>query len=252
MELEEYTKINSPFMRDDRGRFFEGVWAIPEFDYLSRNIWYFTEKVDGTNIRIHFHPTDVQPGKMFIGGRTKDAQIPPHLFSAIYQQFAPLEEAILSDFRGNPEEPPPMVTFYGEGYGPKINKGGGNYRKDPGFVMFDVKVGPWWLRRNSILDIGNKYGITVVPLVDTGTLYDMMTIVDNGLESMWGPFQAEGLIAKPVVELFSRSGERIITKYKAKDLKNGWSPLNYDDYLAAKEQADMAKLVDAGDLKSPA
>ena len=39
------------------------------------------------------------------------------------------------------------------------------------------------------------------------------TIADNKL------YQAEGLICKPTVELFNRSGQRVITKIKYKDFK---------------------------------
>jgi hypothetical protein len=39
------------------------------------------------------------------------------------------------------------------------------------------------------------------------------------LISRWGEFEAEGLVARPEVELFDRAGHRIITKIKAKDLK---------------------------------
>ena len=33
----------------------------------------------------------------------------------------------------------------------------------------------------------------------------------------WGEFQAEGIVARPRVTLFSRNGERIITKVKCRD-----------------------------------
>jgi hypothetical protein len=35
--------------------------------------------------------------------------------------------------------------------------------------------------------------------------------------STWGPFEMEGFIAKPPVELMNRFGERVITKIKCRD-----------------------------------
>ena len=37
--------------------------------------------------------------------------------------------------------PDGAAVLYGEGYGAKIQKGGGNYRADQDFVLFDVRVG---------------------------------------------------------------------------------------------------------------
>jgi hypothetical protein len=39
----------------------------------------------------------------------------------------------------------------------------------------------------------------------------------TGFKSQWGDFIAEGIVARPVVELKSRNGDRIITKIKYKD-----------------------------------
>ena len=44
-------------------------------------------------------------------------------------------------------------------------------------------------------------------------------IVKNGLKSTFGDFEAEGIVARPVVPMFSRNGDRIIVKIKGKDFK---------------------------------
>ena len=49
---------------------------------------------------------------------------------------------------------PVDVTLYGEGYGARIQKGGGKYlAKSCDFVLFDVKIGDWWLRREAVDEI---------------------------------------------------------------------------------------------------
>ncbi len=60
--MNEYHKIQSIYLRDPETkhkRFLIGQWTLPEFEYLADNEWSFTEKVDGTNIRIYWrisHP----------------------------------------------------------------------------------------------------------------------------------------------------------------------------------------------------
>jgi hypothetical protein len=53
--MKEYHKIQTVFKRDPSNNYktlLEGEFAIPEFGYLQDNEWVFTEKVDGTNIRV--------------------------------------------------------------------------------------------------------------------------------------------------------------------------------------------------------
>ena len=69
------------------------------------------------------------------------------------------------------------ADLFMEGYGAKIQKGGGKYTKNQEFVLFDVKIDGWWLRRKDVEDIGNKLGIKVVPIVGRGTLHEMIKFV---------------------------------------------------------------------------
>ena len=83
--------------------------------------------------------------------------------------------------------------------------------------MFDIKIGHWWLQRKDVEIIGKNLGLDVVPIIGKGTLRDMVDTVQRGLNSKWGDFKAEGIVARPIVELRTRSGDRIITKLKNKD-----------------------------------
>lgn len=80
----------------------------------------------------------------------------------------------------------------------------------------------FWLSNDNVADVAEKLGIDSVPLVGTGTLYDAISIVaaPGGLwRSAWGDFIPEGIVATPVVDLFDRKGNRIITKIKAVDFR---------------------------------
>ena len=51
------------------------------------------------------------------------------------------------------------------------------------------------------------------------TLPEAIEVVKKGYNSAFGEFLAEGLIAEPLVPMFNRKGERVITKIKTRDFK---------------------------------
>lgn len=210
---DQYHKITTVWERDPDNNYktlIEGRWATPEFAYLRDAEWLFTEKVDGTNIRVFWRPGNDVP--VTFGGKTDRAQIPAHLLEALQATFPP--EKLEAAFDG-------PACLYGEGYGPKIQKGGGKYRTEPGFILFDVRVGDWWLRWEDVEDVARELGILIVPVVGHGSLAEGIEIVRDGLESRVAvePRQAEGLVMRPTVDLFARNGSRIITKVKGKDFR---------------------------------
>jgi len=206
--MKEYQKIQTVFLRDPSTNFktlLEGEFALPEFAYLAHNEWVFTEKVDGTNTRVMFDGSQI-----IFGGKTDNAQIPAPLVARLQIVFLPLIETFKAKFADG-------VCLYGEGYGAKIQKGGGNYRSDQDFVLFDIRIGDWWLERAAVEEIAEALNIGIVPIIGTGTLYDMVEMARAGFDSLWGHFMAEGIVARPKVELQSRGGHRIITKIKHRD-----------------------------------
>ena len=206
--MNEYHKIQTVWLRDPATKFktlLEGQWALPEFEYLQDCGWEGTEKVDGTNIRV------MREGNVLrFGGKTDNANIPPFLLDRLEQIFTPwmMDEV----FENNP------ICLYGEGYGNKIQSAGKQYIPDGvDFVLFDVKVGDWWLERDDVVNIAGELGIGAVPVIALGTLGEMIRLVRNGFASQWGNFAAEGIVARPRTQLFNRKGQRIITKIKYKD-----------------------------------
>ncbi|KKK76026.1 hypothetical protein LCGC14_2867840 [marine sediment metagenome] len=210
--MKEYHKIPTVFKRDpaDNHRtLLDGDYATPELEFLADNKWVFTEKVDGTNIRIM---CAAHGYSVTFGGKTDNAQIPAFLVSELEQTFHALRpRRVLAEIF------PDSGCLYGEGYGAKIQKSGGNYRSDQGFVLFDVNVGEWWLQRADVEDVASKLGLDVVPTIGCGTLRNMVERVREGFSSAWGSFPAEGIVARPETELCTRGGKRIITKVKCKD-----------------------------------
>ncbi len=207
--MEKYPKIQTVYKRNSETKFktlLIGEYALPEFEYLKDNKWIFTEKVNGTNVRVYFDGE----GDIRFGGRTDNAQIPTFLYDRLVDIFNIKQFASIFDC---------SVTLYGEGYGAKIQKGGGNYNPNGvDFVLFDVRCGDFWLKREAVLEIAKELNIEDVPVIGVGTLSEMVEKARNGIKSAWGDhFQAEGIVARPATELFARNGNRIITKIKTKD-----------------------------------
>ena len=207
--MKEYHKIVTVFERDPNNKFktlLEGKWSEPEFEYLKDNEWIWTEKIDGTNIRIMWDGE-----KVVFGGKTDSAQL-----------YAPLVERLQTLFYAGAmskifDHP---ACLYGEGFGAKIQKGGGNYISDGvDFCLFDVLVGDNWLERSSVLDIANRLEIQIAPVVGVGNLLEAVEITKQGIVSRWGPFISEGLVIRPKLEMKNRRGHRIITKIKHSDFK---------------------------------
>ena len=192
--MTEYHKIQSIFKRDmtsKRKTLIEGEWTLPEFEYLAGNAWTFTEKVNGTNIRVIF-----KDGGVTFGGRTEDAQIPAKLVERLNERFLPLAVKLGEVFADG------SAVLY---------------RADQDFVLFDVRVGPWWLQRADVEDVAQKLGIDVVPVIGEGTLHDAVAWAKRGIRSTWGDFEAEGIVARPKTELNTRAGHRLVAKIKCRD-----------------------------------
>lgn len=239
--MDTYHKINALYKRHTdgkkKGKLIHDDWAQPEFEYLAKNKWEFTEKIDGTNIRVNIRGDHHGGFKSEFGGRSDNAQIPQPLLWALEGMFGDATammrvEAMMRSHDLN------NITLYGEGVGQKV-QGSDKYLGDYDFILFDVKVGDFWLNREAVHDIGGKLNVTVAPVIGRGTLADAVDIVTigygpgidgrikafsggsvkHGLKSAFGDFEAEGIVARPAVDLFDRAGRRIITKIKAVDFK---------------------------------
>jgi ATP-dependent RNA circularization protein (DNA/RNA ligase family) len=208
--MTEYHKIQSIFKRDMESpgkKLIIGEWSTPEFIYLANCQWEFTEKVDGTNVRVIWDGKNIA-----FRGRTDRAVLPIELLRVLDSTFTPLKSKFLERF-GETE-----VVLYGEGYGPKIQNGA-KYSSTASFVLFDIKIGCWYLQRADLASIADEFKVEAVPVVGYGTLFQAVERAVDGFPSLWGAFEAEGIVARPVVRLLAASGERLIAKIKCRDFR---------------------------------
>lgn len=240
----KYPKIQSLFKRDPDNKFviMPGMYSEPIFEYIDR--WTVSEKIHGMNIRIMYEyssgyildGTEEQSiEELHFGGRTDNAQLPVFLYEKLMQLFdkEKLREVFVKDHPNRPERNvTTKVVLFGEGYGNKIQKGGGNYITDGvDFALFDVyvyesnldrSVRGWWLERHIVREIANKLNIRQVPetIVKVYTKNEIINMVKNKECSLIAEnkdYIAEGIVARADPPILFRNGHPVMFKLKVED-----------------------------------
>lgn len=207
--MREYHKIDGLYKREEGSKRLIREYRNPAVEYLAGNEWIFTEKIDGTNIRIHW-----DGHRVAVAGRTDRTNIPAHLMAVLEEMFAgEANEQVFEEHFGDK-----VVTLYGEGYGVKIQSGG-SYRDDVSFILFDVQVGETWLGRENVECVAGYFGIDVVPVIMRGTIQQAVDFVRSRPASTIGTAKMEGLVGRPAVELLTSNGGRVIVKIKVRDFE---------------------------------
>ena len=220
----EYPKLETIWNRND-STFKVQPGAFRQSEFALLKTWHVTEKIDGTNVRVLLQSipssdSELPSSAVSYRGRTDAAQMPVVLFEAL-QQILPAPQ-VAAAF-----DPDTNAVLFGEAYGPKIQKGGGLYRSNPGFRLFDVVVfggdgRAWWLTWENITSVAEKLGIRTVPVLTSATsLEDACVLVSGPSQTAkedGGPGRdREGVVARAEPPLFTRSGRRLMWKLKTKD-----------------------------------
>ena len=209
----EYHKIPNIFLRStETKKIVEGEYSNEALYFLRNTMWDFTEKIDGTNIRIIWDGHKIE-----IKGRTDKAQIPSALLNRLMELFAgEANEEIFERAFGEKE-----VMLIGEGYGANIQGCGGLYRPDQDFILFDVMIGGNYQPREAVTEIAHLFNLDIVPTVCRGTLKDGVDFVKKQPLSQIAKksLVIEGVVGRPYVELQDRCGNRVIVKIKAHDFE---------------------------------
>ena len=211
--MQEYHKIETLYQRDMEGskKLIEGVFRDDAVSYLSLLQWEWTEKVDGTNVRVHWDGHKVE-----YGGRTDKAQMPVQLMDKLNEYFGGETNAQVFEQMFADKD----VILFGEGYGAKIQSGG-DYTdgKSVDFILFDVMIDGLYLERKNVESIASAFGINAVPVVFIGTVRGAVDFVKDHQMSTLGnhKHEMEGVVGRPKVELKDRRGNRLIVKVKYRD-----------------------------------
>lgn len=203
-----YPKIETLFERDETFKVLPNKLRNTSYGIIKT--WQFTEKIDGTNIRIIW-----QDGKMKFGGRTGNAQLPADLIQHLYE--------IVDTNKLKEIFPETSVIIYGEGYGAGIQKGSA-YSPNKQFIVFDVLVdGKWWLSWDNVCDIANNLNLKTVPYLGEWTLEEGVEFARKGFDSILAKaitgqsFKAEGIVGRTCETMYDKRFNRMIIKLKTKD-----------------------------------
>lgn len=208
----EYHKIETLFERDVNGnkKLIEGKYRNSSMDYLKNNTWVFTEKVDGTNIRIYW-----DGHKVTFHGRTDKAQLQVDLVNRLTELFGGVVNEELFEQKFGDKE----VILYGEGYGDRIQKVGKEYLDHQDFILFDVNINGRWLKHEDIEDIAKVFNTKTVPVVLKGTLEEAVAFIKTKPQSVMGSCVMEGVVGRTEEPFYDRNGNRMIVKIKVCDFE---------------------------------
>lgn len=159
--MRTYEKIETIFNRDTTGtkKLILGDFRNETVKFLKDTEWVFTEKIDGTNIRVYWDGHKVE-----FGGRTDNAEIPRPLLDSLNKIFGTTEaEELFEQTFGEKN-----VILFGEGYGGKVQGVGNEYRPDESFILFDVLIGENYQTREWVEKTAQMFSIKVVPVLFTG------------------------------------------------------------------------------------
>lgn len=224
----EYHKINGLYKRCRKdlhdktelpdgvnfGDFIIGDFAQKEFEYLFNNQWIWSEKLDGTNIRIYANWSEQYGIHTFeVKGRSDNSSIPKDLKEWIINWIDQNAQVISNLFVAE------NIILYGEGVGTKIQKVGHNFGSQH-FKLFDVYINGFWLQKDNVLDIANKLSLDT-PVTWIGTIQDAIDKVKTLPLSSFGNFTIEGYVGQPIVRLNYAQQKRIVTKIKVCDFVKG-------------------------------
>lgn len=209
--MKQYEKIDTIYERSMSGskKLIEGAYRDETIRYLKDLTWEWTEKIDGTNVRVHWDGHKIE-----FGGRTDSANIPAPLVNRLNELFGGETNAqMLEQIFGEKD-----VIFFGEGFGRKIQAVGAKYLPDSvDFILFDVSVNNIYLPREGVENLATVFNLRCVPVVLRADVDNAVRYVKTRPMSTIGDAPMEGLEGRPMAELQDRNGKRIITKIKVKD-----------------------------------
>lgn len=165
---------------------------------------YAMEKIHGTSAHISWNKGEVG----FFSGGVGHPQFVA-LFNA--ETLAAKFKEVFGDQK---------VTVYGEAYGGKCQGMSATYGTSLRFVVFDVQVGDVWLNVPAAENVAQTLGLEFVHYVKTTTDLDSLNYerdspsVQAHRNGNMVARHREGVVLRPLVEMTTNNGSRVIAKHK--------------------------------------
>jgi len=192
----------------------ENLYKYPDI-FLFREI-YALEKIHGTSAHLQWKAGSL---KFFAGGEKHEK------FVSLFDSSLPAKFTAIGHLE---------ITVYGEAYGGKCMGMSGTYGPSLKFIVFDVRVGESWLAVPQAEDVAKQLGLEFVHYVKCSTdLSELNRERDaasvqarrNGIAE---DKPREGVVLRPLIELTTNNGGRIIAKHKRDEFKETATPREVD------------------------
>jgi len=177
-------------------------YSKPLFWYLSTLQWQYKRKLNGENLRVKW-----DGNRVVWNGKTNAYQASKKLTNYMKETFV---EEIFEERFGRDK----TVLLFGEHMGEKV-QGNELGLEKPEFVLFDVKIGEFWLEPEDVEEVAKYFWLrTYKDFGDTGqdTLINLISRTAIGDFKEW-----ERIVATPKIRCLQPNGERVICKIKNKD-----------------------------------
>lgn len=215
MKMIEYPKIKTLFKRDEKTfKVIPPELTMQEFGLVKG--WRVAEKIHGQNVRVGWDGKEVMYGSRSVVGKGADV---------LHKELSAWLDVIFTPGNMKTAFGDTPVILFGEGYGAGINKGQ-DLCQQKRFALFDVFINEYWLSIEDVKGIAEKFAIEEAPWIDGGMTWSINDIhehVKAGITSKIAErftgkhVIAEGIVARPQVELRNRYGERLMFKLKTND-----------------------------------
>jgi hypothetical protein len=186
---------------------------------------YALEKVHGTSAHVDYKSDGNPQIVFFSGGESHTRFVGLFDVAALHARFAELGHT--------------QVTVYGEAYGGSQQGMKAVYGIDLRFIAFDVKIGDAWLSVKDAEQVCQMLSIEFVPYEEISTdLADLDRARDapSAVAQRRGTGSdkpREGVVLRPLIEVTTNNGSRVIAKHKADTFAERSTP---------QKVADPAKL----------
>lgn len=205
-----FQKIKAPFLRDGPNDRLVNT-SKPAFNWLKafdeNQKFVASEKIDGTSVGLKWDGERIS----FVG-HTDKSQFCPRYLEYLQNRFGTpeFESCVEAIFGDRP------VAIYGEGISKDYNVHYGF--PDGEFIMYDIQFDSgFYAERQFVWEVAKKLAIKT-PWEQNMTLNEAIEFVKTKPQSrLNSDFKMEGLVLRPLVELYDNHGERLITKVKVKD-----------------------------------
>lgn len=168
---------------------------------------YVMEKIHGTSTHITYKNGELRFFKGGIGGQ--------FTFEKLFN-----EKELLDKFKSLGHD---SVVVFGEGYGGSTQKMSKTYGPDLKFVAFEVQIEEYWLSVDKAYNVVQKLDLDFVHFVGGPSTEEFINKwrdadSDQAIKNGMGEgHKREGVVIRPIVEVFDNGGNRFIAKHKRAD-----------------------------------